>query len=73
MAWDAIKDDIREEGRIGEKKEMILDFLSDLGEVPEALKDSIMSETRTDLLKSMVKIASKAASFSDFEEKISKL
>lgn len=37
------------------------------------LKDIIMSETRIDILRSMMKIAANVASFSDIEEKISKL
>ena len=54
-------------------KESLLEFLNDLGEISQALKDTVMSETRIDILKSMIKMAAKATSISDFEEKISKL
>ena len=63
----------RLEGRLEEKKQSILDFLNDLGDIPQVLKDTIMSENRIDILRSMMKIAANATSFSDFEEKISKL
>lgn len=76
-AWEAFKqdreDEAREEGRLIGIRESILDILGDLGEIPETLKDSIVSETKIDILKSMMKIANKATSFSDFDEKISKL
>ena len=50
-----------------------MEFLNDLGEISQALKDTVMSETRIDILKSMIKMAAKATSISDFEEKISTL
>ena len=70
MAWIDIRDEIRDESIIESKRESVLDLLRELGEIPENLESIIMSEFRNEVLRSMVKIASKATSFSDFQEKI---
>ena len=76
-AWNAYvqdrTDEAREEGMKEGMKESLLEFLNDLGEISQALRDTVMSETRIDILKSMIKMAAKATSISDFEEKISTL
>ena len=76
-AWEAFQqdreDEAREEGRIEAKIESVLDILNELGEIPEELEEKITSETRIDVLKAMVKTASKVTSFLEFEEQILKL
>ena len=72
-AWEAFKQDREDEIREEAKRESVLDILNELGEIPKGLEERIMSETRLDVLKSMVKIAAHATSFLEFEEKISKL
>lgn len=73
MAWIEIRDEIRDESILESKRESILDLLCELGEVPEDLTNLIMSEARIDVLKTMIKIAAKVTSFSDFQERISNL
>lgn len=77
MAWDAIRDDIREEGReegilIG-KRMVILNILGKLGVISDSLEKRIQSETGSEKLDAMSMIAANATSFSEFEEQISKL
>ena len=76
-AWEAFQqdreDEAREEGKIEGKIESVLDILNELGEIPKELEEKITSETKIDVLKTMVKTASKATSVLEFEEQISKL
>ena len=77
MAWDAIRDDIREEGReegilIG-KRMVILNILGKLGVISDSLEKRIQSETGSEKLDAMSMIAANVTSFSEFEEQISKL
>ena len=77
MSWEDIRRDARWEGKlegIAEgKRESVLDFLEELGSVPEDITSRIMSETREDVLKLMIKAASKASSIEEFRNKISEL
>ena len=70
---EEVKDEVREESLLESKRETVLDLLCELGEIPAKLEATILSEARIDVLKIMVKIAAKAITFSEFEEKISKL
>lgn len=70
---DEIRDEIKDEIRKESKRESIMEFLSELGEISKEIENFIVSETRIDVLKIMVKVAATAKSFSDFENKISKL
>ena len=63
----------RLEGRLEGKREAILEFLEELGEILLSLKERIMSETDAATLKSMLKAASSAVSYADFEEKMKSL
>jgi len=63
----------RLEGWLEGKREAILEFLEELGEIPLSLKERIMSETDAATLKSMLKAASSAVSYADFEEKVKSL
>ena len=66
-------EEIREAGRLEGKKEAVIELLEELGEVPLSLKERIMSETDAATLKSILKAASSAVSYADFEEKITYL
>ena len=73
MTWDDIRRDARLEGKMEGKKEIILTLLEDLGTIPSHIEERIMSEFKSSVLNSMSKAAATATSFSDFEEKISRL
>ena len=49
-------------------KESIIDFLSDIGPVPEHLQKTIMNETNIDTLKSWIKLAARSSSIEEFSE-----
>lgn len=53
-------------GRSEGKAEMVLDYLADLGTVPEELREKIMSESDKGVLLSYLKKASKANSVDEF-------
>ncbi len=58
------------EGKAEGQAEYILDLLEDLGTVPEDLKNRIMQERNTDTLRKWHKVAARAATLEEFEEKI---
>lgn len=60
----------RAEGRAEAHTASIISFLDDLGEIPSALMDRINFESNPQTLQSWVKLAARAESISDFEEKI---
>ncbi|MBQ3010289.1 MAG: hypothetical protein IJD81_03745 [Oscillospiraceae bacterium] len=66
-------EEIREAGRLEGKREDVIELLEELGEIPLSLKERIMSETDAATLKSMLKAASSAVSYADFEEKMKSL
>ena len=61
------------EGKLQARREIVLKFLSKLGEVPESLQERIMSETDIDVLDIMIDNVVVSASIEEFEEKISNL
>ena len=69
MTWE----DIRQESKAEERKEIILELLEELGEVSQNLNELILSENRMRILKSMTKLANQAKSIEEFEEQISNL
>lgn len=71
MTWEDIRREARLEGKLEGKRESIVDFLEELGVIPEDIKSRIMSETRESVLKLMSKAAFGATSFEDFRNKIS--
>lgn len=73
MTWEDIRREARLEGKLEGKRESIVDFLEELGVIPEDIKSRIMSETRESVLKLMSKAAFGATSFEDFRNKISEL
>ena len=60
----------REEAKAEGKAEMLLEFLADLGEVPEELREKIESETNGNVLQTYLKKASKAESMDEFLDMI---
>lgn len=60
--------DVQETRRIS-KAEDILEIFSELGEVPEDLREKIMAETNLDTLKTLLKLTVKVKSIKDFREK----
>ena len=55
------------------RREDIMEYLEELGEISEELYNRVMSETRVDILKHMFKDAVKADSLEEFEKSISNL
>ena len=49
---------------------VILDFLSELGEIPDSLREKILEEHDLETLGRWLKLAAKAESFADFEKKM---
>ena len=68
----AVRKESREEGRIEICIENILSLLEDFGTIPEELRRLLEEETSLETLKSWHKLAAKADSIEDFQEKISK-
>lgn len=52
------------------KIQSILELLGELGSVPELLQEKIYAEENPEILGRWVKLAARAESFADFEEKI---
>ena len=66
------REEAKEEGiRLGTVNN-ILEFLEDLGEIPETLKSKIMQEEKPDVLRRWLKLAAKAETVEEFEKKIEK-
>ena len=70
---DEVREEVKDELRIDSKRETVMEFLNELGQIPNELENIVMSETRRDALKVMLKIAVTSKSFSEFEEKIANL
>lgn len=59
----------RAEGRVESKAEAVLEFLEDLGEIPEYVRERIMNEKDLQTLTRWFKLAAKADSFEEFLNK----
>ena len=59
----------RLEGKAEGKAEGVLDFLSDLGPVPEKLKNEILAEQDLERLRKWLKLAARSASVDEFRKK----
>ena len=68
-----MRKEVREEVKAENRSETILEFLGEQGTIPDDIQKVVLSELRNDVLKAMVKVAVKATSFSDFQEKMEKL
>lgn len=64
--------DVQETRRIS-KAESVLELLEDLGEIPEELKEKIMSQRDMEILKKWHKLAARAESLGQFEQAIEEL
>ncbi len=73
MSLEDVQNAAKREGKIESKKESILEVLEVKGEIPKELIDDIMSESRLDVLKIMLKKAAEVTSVSDFRNEVSKL
>lgn len=77
MTLDEIRQMGKEEGiaigKLNARREDVLEFLQELGDVSESLKARIMSETDVDVLKTMLKTVRVATSMEEFEKHISNL
>ena len=58
------------EGKIEGRVEAILSFLSDVGEVPEVLKEKVMQEQDLEVLQKWLKLAARTESIGEFEKQI---
>ena len=63
---DIIRAESRNEGIIDGQIEYILDLLSDIGEVPDMIKDKIQSQKDPATLKRWFKLAARCDSLEDF-------
>lgn len=63
----------REEGKLENARNSVFEFLEELGSVTESVYKRVTSEMDMDVLKEMLKIAAKAESLEQFEERISDL
>ena len=70
MLTELLMQDERRAGRIEERKESILEILSEMGSVSDSMKERIMLETNPDRLKEWRKLAVKADSIEQFIEAI---
>ena len=60
----------REEGKAEGKAEVIIDFLNDIGELPDSLENLIMKQTDAQTLQKWLKLAARAGSIEEFEKTI---
>ena len=66
------REEAKEEGiRLGTVNN-IMEFLEELGEIPEALKSKIMQEEKPDVLRRWLKLAAKAETIEEFEKSVEK-
>lgn len=64
-----VYEDGKEEGKISGKADAVFEILSELGDVPEELRMRIYGETDLERLTGWVKLAARAGSVEEFEEK----
>ena len=64
MIWE----EMMEQAKIDGKVESVLDFLSELGEIPEELENIIESERNSEVLMGWMKIAIQSRSIEEFTE-----
>ena len=70
MLTELLMQDQRRAGRMEGRKESILECLSELGKVPEALRTQIQQEESMDKLKEWVKLVAKVDTIECFMEKM---
>lgn len=62
--------EVYEDGRMEGKADMVLEFLNELGDIPERIRTEICRETDTERLTRWVKLAARSGSVREFEEKM---
>lgn len=70
MTFQELLNDERAEGRVDERRQVIMEFLEDMGNVPNELQELIAKETDMNVLKLWNKIAAKAESIEQFMKDI---
>lgn len=70
MTFQELLNDERAEGRAEDRRQVIMEFLEDLGNVPNELQEKLSKETDMNVLKLWSKIAAKAESIQQFTEDI---
>jgi len=68
MLTELLMQDERRAGRIEERRDFILEFLSEIGEVPQLLQDQIMQEESLEKLRTWAKLAEKVETIEQFME-----
>ena len=68
MLTELLMQDERRAGRIEERRDFILEFLSEIGEVPQLLQDQIMQEESLEKLRIWAKLAAKVETIEQFME-----
>ena len=59
--------ELKEKEIVG-RAESVLDLLSDLGEIPAALKEKVLSQKNVDILRHWLKLAARAESLGEFQQ-----
>lgn len=62
--------EVYEDGRMEGKADMVLEFLNELGDIPERIRTEICHEADTERLTRWVKLAARSGSVREFEEKM---
>ena len=70
MLFEEMLKDEFNEGRLEEKKNVIISFLSDIAEVPESLKDKLDGITDEEELGILIKKAARVSGIEEFEEEL---
>lgn len=60
----------RAEGELSHGRQSVLEFLEDIGKIPEDIQNRIRAEEDTETLRRWLKAAARATSFDDFREKM---
>ena len=68
MLFEELLEMERRQTKLTERIETILEFLEELGTIPDDLKQCIISEDDLDVLKDWLKIAARATTIEEFEQ-----
>ncbi|MCR5249097.1 MAG: hypothetical protein K6E50_00670 [Lachnospiraceae bacterium] len=63
----------REEGRLGDRVEAIIELLEDIGEIPDDLRKQLNEIRDMELLKVLLKKAARAQSIADFKRELEEI
>ena len=68
MIFEELLREEKQEGRLEARRETLLDFLGEFGDIPAELQDRIEKLEDAGKLKILIKIAARADSIADFEK-----